>query len=195
MSKQPKKSQWTKTRDGSPTTLDRFIHGQKFTDEFHLLIAGCKYILYHSDDYMVCCTYDGFFICKATNYEDFLIEMSVIARKRLHRTDVEIIQAISLVVEKHQVNINGRMVAQMPKDLFPKRFNKRSGAMIGMNVFYIVKKDEYGKAIKSQFCVYSWKTGLKIKVGPDKDMLRMWLAQNIEKVENRDRLPDGYTFN
>ena len=143
---------------------------------------------------MVCCTSDGFFMCDARSYDEFLEEMSIACRTRLHRTDIEIIQAISLVKEKHQVNINGRMVAQMPKDLFPKRFNKRSGAMIGMNVFYIVKKDEYGKAIKSQFCVYSWKTGLKLKVGSDKDMLRMWLATNIERIEKSDKLPDGYTF-
>jgi len=194
VSRQPKKSQWTQNRDGSPTTLDRFLKGRKFTDEFHLRIKGSRYILYHSDEYMVCCTSDGFFMCDAYSYDDFLEEMSIACRTRLHRTDIEIIQAISLVKEKHQVNINGRMVAQMPKDLFPKRFNKRSGAMIGMNVFYIVKKDEYGKAIKSQFCVYSWKTGLKLKVGSDKDMLRIWLASNIERIEKSDKLPDGYTF-
>jgi len=163
-------------------------------DSVHEIAIGpLRYTMYQTITDEIILASNDLFMARAINFQDALRYFSEWTQKEITKKDIRIVSTSNIEAEQEQIEyaiIEGRPIARMHKDFFPKRFTKRSGLMAFGKRFYIAKKGPDGKPRKYSNCVYSWDTRLLVFSHEDRDICEMWIRANYKGIAHKDIIPE-----
>ena len=158
-------------------------------DSIHRVKAhNTSFTMYQTTKNGIIIEYAGDFCARARDYPDALRVFSEVSNRKITHEDMVVIS--TEIPEKNVDDVKvlrgNRMVSQVDKDFFPKRFSVKTGVIVGDRAFYIVKKNPLGKALKHGYNVYSYTSRLLVFSHNDRDICVAWLKMHYDKIKELD---------
>jgi len=180
-------------KDKNFISLLNYILRYLSLDSIHeIAIGGSRYTMYQTITDEIILASGDMFMARAKDFNDALKYFSLWEKKNITKQNIRIVSTHNVENEQEQVEyvvIEGRPIARLHKDFFPKRFTKRSGVMAFGKRFYIAKKGPDGKPRKYTNCVYSWNTRLLVFSHEDRDICEMWIRTKYKDISHKDTIP------